>query len=379
MKPKCIFLLSSFIGAFLFSALPAYSQIAGIGIHKSDNNSLTIWYEDGTVTVRGSYEIRDNPAAHQTFVPPSGKLATDIVGMSYSQTDKVYAWFSDLTYNTGYTAYDLNSGRGGTYTLPQGKTPGDIAGMAMDAHDKVYTWYTDKTVSVGDASNLGSIQGPVSYSLPADKSPNFIIDMDMRANGTVYTWFADGTRLRGTYRNLDQSPPAQAPAAREDENYVYAPDGKQYTKIQAGGRIWLAANLDYATQNGSWYYDNNHANGPAYGRLYTWEAANQACAALGQPWRLPKKQDWKDLVVYWGDNAYSALIEGGSSGFSARISGYRQANGQFNGLYSLSGFWSLTPYDNSSAWCFMFNSNEQQARMFHYDKSLGFSCRCVRD
>lgn len=382
MKQNRIFPYIITLALFLL-VVPTSAQIAGIGINKSDNNSLTIWYEDGTVTVRGSYEIRDNPAAHQNFVLPSGKLATDIVGMSFSQADKAYAWFSDRTFSTGYTAYDLTSGRGGNYTLPPGKTPGDIAGMAMDGHDKVYTWYTDFTVSVGSASNLGAVHGPVSYSLPPGKSPNFILDMDMRANGLVYTWFADGTRLRGTYRDLehDAQPVQEQQAA--NANYVTDPDGHRYTKIRMGDLTWTRENLNYKTNSGSWHYDNNAANGALYGRLYTWQAAAQACAALGAGWRLPTDAEWGTLRRYWGgeNEAYADLMENGRSGFSARLAGTRYDSGSYYGLNIFANFWSASNQNagNNMVWAYSFYSSNRTFVRHEVYKFGGLSCRCVHE
>lgn len=31
------------------------------------------------------------------------------------------------------------------------------------------------------------------------------------------------------------------------------------------------------------------------GRLYAWESAQQACAAIGDGWRLPTNEEWRQL------------------------------------------------------------------------------------
>lgn len=93
--------------------------------------------------------------------------------------------------------------------------------------------------------------------------------------------------------------------------------GKTYQTVRINGLAWMAQNLDYEVPD-SWCYDNDPANCRKYGRLYTWEAAKQACAAVG--WRLPTDAEWSALRDKYGGeaSAYKALIEGGNSGFSVR-------------------------------------------------------------
>ena len=71
-------------------------------------------------------------------------------------------------------------------------------------------------------------------------------------------------------------------------------DGHVYKTTSFGGYTWLAENLDYATDSGSCYYDNNTAN-HEYGRLYSFDAAQ---AAVPPGWHLPTRDD----VFYLVDN-----------------------------------------------------------------------------
>ena len=88
-------------------------------------------------------------------------------------------------------------------------------------------------------------------------------------------------------------------------------DGKIYKTIQIGTQIWFAQNLDYATNNSS-YYNGVGAYGPFYGRLYIHDDALLACP---QGWHIPSQAEWMVLINYLGgDNvAGRALKESGTS------------------------------------------------------------------
>jgi hypothetical protein len=117
--------------------------------------------------------------------------------------------------------------------------------------------------------------------------------------------------------------------------------GKTYPTVRINGKTWMAQNLDYEVA-GSWCYDNDPSNCRKYGRLYTWEAAKRACAAVG--WRLPTDAEWRAMAKMYGGAdddasdggkaAYRVLIQGGSSGFSAQLGGDRDSNGDFYRLGS---------------------------------------------
>ena len=88
------------------------------------------------------------------------------------------------------------------------------------------------------------------------------------------------------------------------------------------GKEWTTSNLSIEA-DGSYCYADSDMNCRRYGRLYTWEAAQRACASLGPRWRLPTDGDWRGLASRYGgvredsrDNgktAYSALVNDGPS------------------------------------------------------------------
>ena len=131
--------------------------------------------------------------------------------------------------------------------------------------------------------------------------------------------------------------------------------GENYGIIQyeAGGLTWMTKNLNYEVPE-SWCYDEKDARCDQYGRLYTWKAAKRACRELGNGWRLPTDQEWRELAKRFGGAdddatdggkaAYEAMIRGGNSSFSARLGGYRVSGGSFRLLGGGGVYWSATEY-----------------------------------
>ncbi|MDR2585051.1 MAG: hypothetical protein LBC84_02360, partial [Prevotellaceae bacterium] len=70
--------------------------------------------------------------------------------------------------------------------------------------------------------------------------------------------------------------------------------------VTIGGKTWLKRNLNIATDN-SRCYRNNPDMCAKYGRFYNWFAAMNACAGLGDGWRLPDTADWNALIEAVGD------------------------------------------------------------------------------
>ena len=111
-----------------------------------------------------------------------------------------------------------------------------------------------------------------------------------------------------------------------------APPSPPASKPMPDGKEWTTENLELAAEP-SYCYDNSEQNCRRYGRLYTWESAQQACRALGGGWRLPTNEEWRLLGSRYGGirqesadlgkAAYTALITGGSSGFNAVLGGGR--------------------------------------------------------
>lgn len=161
-------------------------------------------------------------------------------------------------------------------------------------------------------------------------------------------------------------------------------------KRMADGRQWTTRNLDVDAAPSS-CYDGSAANCRKYGRLYTWDAAQRACLALGDGWRLPTNDEWRALGIAYGGiredtadkgrAAYEALIVGGGSGFDAVHGGGRNDKDlQYQRLDAHGFYWTATETDAATAWFYNFGRNGvSMGRHAGGEKLSAFAVRCIRD
>lgn len=166
-------------------------------------------------------------------------------------------------------------------------------------------------------------------------------------------------------------------------------DGQSYQWIQIGNQVWMAENLNYQTNSGSWVYDHNDQYAETYGRLYNWKTAKNACPS---GWHLPADEEWAVLEDYLGSHAGGKLKESGTahwkspnkgatneSGFFALPGGYSNYDDSFSNL-GISGFWWSSSEDSHFyAWSRYIYSNSSGVGRFNYNKNNGLSVRCVRE
>jgi uncharacterized protein (TIGR02145 family) len=190
-------------------------------------------------------------------------------------------------------------------------------------------------------------------------------------------------------------------------------EGNVYSTVTIGTQVWMAENLKTTkyrngdvianvTVDASWKtlttgaycnYNNDSSNATTYGRLYNWYAVedNRDIAPIG--WHIPTNAEWTILTDFLGgeDFAGGKLKEAGtlhwitpntgadnSSGFTA-ISGGCRENGAFIGIGSTNYFWTSTGYNTSSAWFRGLYNHLRVVSCGIYNKSNGFSVRCIKD
>jgi uncharacterized protein (TIGR02145 family) len=162
------------------------------------------------------------------------------------------------------------------------------------------------------------------------------------------------------------------------------------SKRMPDGRQWTTDNLN-VNLGGSYCYDDSEVNCRRYGRLYTWESAQQACRSLGDGWRLPTNDEWRQLATHhgglreesadMGKAAYTALVSGGSSGFNAVLGGGRAPQGgEYARLEAHGFYWTASESDAARAWFYNFGKGGVSLNR-HRDgeKQRALSVRCVRE
>ncbi len=161
------------------------------------------------------------------------------------------------------------------------------------------------------------------------------------------------------------------------------------SKRMADGRQWTTRNVNVNTVP-SYCYEDAEQNCRRYGRLYTWESAQRVCASLGNGWRLPTDDEWRQLAKRYGGvsedspdkgkAAYKALLAGGSSGFDALLGGGRSGDGQYGRLEAHGFYWTASEIDAASGWSYNFGRGGQALhRQSGLEKTEALSVRCVRE
>jgi uncharacterized protein (TIGR02145 family) len=213
-------------------------------------------------------------------------------------------------------------------------------------------------------------------------------------------------------------------------------DNAIYNTVNIGNHTWMAENLRYQTSSGSWCYGDDSINCDTYGRLYDWATAKTVCP---DGWHLPYRAEWDDLFEAIGtsfehklnlsslnntvlNNTVIRSFSGGELksadgwngyndyGFSALSGGYRRVNSTFMGEYHTYGslgttgdWWTATDSGGVASGIFMgyvssgtaydggwtsmqdllrvngLGSGEYMVFENAFDKSFGFSVRCVKD
>jgi uncharacterized protein (TIGR02145 family) len=212
-------------------------------------------------------------------------------------------------------------------------------------------------------------------------------------------------------------------------------DGNTYETVQIGTQIWMKENLrttkysdgtaiPLVTDNAVWasnynngttlpmmcWYNNDQATYAAnkFGALYNWYAVspntngNKNLCPTG--WHVPTDAEWNNLIAYL-DPSYSSNVTGtqsttaggkmkststlywnnpnsdasNSSGFMGFPGGYRFGNSQFYDVGNNGDWWSSSENNTNNAWFRNLNYNYGHIRRYDYDKTFGFSVRCIKD
>jgi hypothetical protein len=115
----------------------------------------------------------------------------------------------------------------------------------------------------------------------------------------------------------------------------------------ADGKQWMSQNLSINAAS-SYCYGDAEVNCRRFGRLYTWQAAQQVCQSLGDGWRL--------------------------------LGGGRSGDGEYARLEAHGFYRTASAIDPVSAWSYNFGRGGQALhRQRGGEKNRAFSVRCVRD
>jgi uncharacterized protein (TIGR02145 family) len=161
---------------------------------------------------------------------------------------------------------------------------------------------------------------------------------------------------------------------------------KQYKTVKIGSQTWMAENLNHKTGDARCYGDVE-SNCEKYGRLYNWNTARRACPS---GWHLPNNAEWDALNASVGVSDYegkhlkakSGWNENGngtdSFGFAALPGGYRNAEGNFDGIGYFGNWWSSNDDIGGNAYYRSINYSNPGAYWGQDANFCLFSVRCVQ-
>ncbi len=197
---------------------------------------------------------------------------------------------------------------------------------------------------------------------------------------------------------------------KDKEVFTDSRDGKTYKIATIGTQTWMAENLNYETEDGSWCYDNETENCDIYGRLYNWATAmnfadscnSEVCDSLIQAkhegicptgWHVPTKEEWQSLLLFINHpytSSYNAkklkAVSGWNDyngdddyGFSALPGGGRNSSGIFSDIGNKGYWWTTTEFGNNYAYFrSMFSDSDRVGENYDY-KSGSAMVRCIKD
>ncbi len=178
-------------------------------------------------------------------------------------------------------------------------------------------------------------------------------------------------------------------------------DDKFYSTINISEQCWLAENLNYEAEEGSWCYRNESDNCDRYGRLYDWNTALTVCP---EGWSLPTDDDYKTLEREMGMSRIEAnetewrgeekdvgdLLKiasecsqigedfCGNSRLNIMLGGSRSSAGAFRYLGTHGFLWTSTPL-GSNAYRRLFSLENASVHRGTASTENGFHVRCIKD
>ena len=174
--------------------------------------------------------------------------------------------------------------------------------------------------------------------------------------------------------------------AQESGELIDSRDGKKYKIVTIdimleGGvsvqRTWMAENLAYEVPE-SFCYKNESAYCEAFGRLYTFKAAQEACP---DGWHVPTIAEWQLLFKTFGGihNAGIALQKGGESGLELILGGFGDPGRVFKNVGISGNYWDAEKKSDNTSGLISVQKGSKEI----YHSVIGDwhrnSCRCVKD
>lgn len=200
-----------------------------------------------------------------------------------------------------------------------------------------------------------------------------------------------------------------------DEDWMVDPRDRQlYKVVTIGEQTWMAHNLNYETDAGSYCYNDSAKYCKKYGRLYTWAAAMDSVGTWStngkgcgdgttcsptypvrgvcpEGWHLPTKAEIETLFTAVGGKSTAGKVLKSTSGwniggngsdafaFSELPAGYRDDDEYYSNEGYYAYFWSSTELNSNNAYFMFLVYGYDYADLSADYEDYGFSVRCLKD
>lgn len=273
--------------------------------------------------------------------------------------------------------------------------------------DNAWHHITITTATAIDTSNLNI--GKVGINYYQGSIDNLKLFSYPLTASQVKTDYNNGSAISFT-NNSYQSTGSTLLSSWSCGDTVQDVEGNSYPTVEIGTQCWMAKNLNIGTRiNGAnnqtnnltiekYCYNDLESNCDTHGGLYQWNEAMQYTESSGVQgicpvgWHIPTDAEQYTLENYLAtgvcdpnrttfgcDPAGTALKSGGSSGFEALISGYRNTAGSFNSLSTYAYFLSSSQMSSTNAWWRRLYSPSTTVYRYNDNKENGYSVRCLKD
>lgn len=173
---------------------------------------------------------------------------------------------------------------------------------------------------------------------------------------------------------------------QETSTLIDARDNQEYKivdikiALEAGifiHRVWMAQNLNFNSP-GSACYKNYDAYCVKFGRLYTWDGANNACP---DGFHMSTRKEWREILDTYGGRqvAGKALKEGGESNLNIIMAGFSDAVGNFSDVGKTAHLWDAENKDTKSAGLISLYEKYDEVAHDQIKSGNKNSCRCIKD
>ena len=232
--------------------------------------------------------------------------------------------------------------------------------VACKERDTHYEYYDKDNTKPHKVFEVDKATGKMDGSYKEfDKNGTLILEgsfEDGMRNGTFKEYRKDGKiMVESTYKNDVVEGPVKAYNSEgklvskgeiRDGKYVHTKfftdprDGQKYPVVVIGARVWMAANLNYETEE-SRCFDDEESNCEIYGRLYSWDDAEEVCP---DGWDIPSYNEWNALNEFVGGKYVAGKMLKNASGWSNndwRKDGYGIDAFGFSALPAGMGFYNV--------------------------------------